>query len=280
MKQHVIYGRVTEPAAFVTKGRQRVKQYNSNVFLKNGDEFEIELYNPKTDKVLAKIKLNGKYISHSGIVLRPGERVFLERYLDEARKFQFETYEVDANDPNTQRAIQNNGDVEVEFYDEIKFSPCTITYTYNPSWTYYAGGYVHPTYTSDNIGCKGVMGPSGVMGISGHSNSAGISSDGNSVHCYSAQIGNTVPIVNDVPAAAPMQSMETGIVEKGDFSNQNFNSDYSTFKSYCYHRIIWKIMPESRKPLVAEDLKVFCSNCGAKRKKPTHKFCPNCGTQF
>jgi hypothetical protein len=266
------------PEAFVTKGRQRVKQYNQNVFLKNGDEFELELFNPKTDKVLAKIKLNGKYISSSGIVLRPGERVFLERYLDEAKKFQFETYEVDGNDPNTQRAIQNNGDVEVEFYDEIKISPITVTWTYNPSWTYYSGGYVHPTLTSGQNykGMQGPIGASGSMGISGHSNSAGISSDNHVFYCAT----NPAPSSPAPTPVSQMNSLETGRVEKGDFSNQNFNTDYSSFNSWCSTRITWKIIPESRKPLVVEDLKVFCTNCGAKRKKPTHKFCPNCGTQF
>ena len=30
-----------------------------------------------------------------------------------------------------------------------------------------------------------------------------------------------------------------------------------------------------------EDLGVlYCGECGAKRKKDTHKFCPHCGTKF
>ena len=79
----------TEPTAFVTKGRQRVKQYNNDsVYLNNGNEFELELFNPTTSKVMAKIELNGISIG-AGIVLRPGERVFIERYLDEAKKFMF-----------------------------------------------------------------------------------------------------------------------------------------------------------------------------------------------
>ena len=86
--------RETVPVAYVTKGRQRVKQFsghgNGSVYLRNGDEFELELFNPTTSKVLAKISLNGKSLG-SGIVLRPGERVFLERYFDEAKKFLFET---------------------------------------------------------------------------------------------------------------------------------------------------------------------------------------------
>jgi hypothetical protein len=39
MKKHDYFQRVTEPTAFVTKGRQRVKQYDNKVFLRSGDEF-------------------------------------------------------------------------------------------------------------------------------------------------------------------------------------------------------------------------------------------------
>jgi hypothetical protein len=60
----------------------------TTVYLNNGDEFEIELFNPTISKVMAKIDLNGISIG-PGVVLRPGERVFLERYINEAKKFLF-----------------------------------------------------------------------------------------------------------------------------------------------------------------------------------------------
>ena len=76
------YEKVTAPVAYITKDKQRIKQYNNDtVFLEDGDEFEIELFNPTKEKVLAKISINGNFMD-SGIVLRPGERVFLERYMD------------------------------------------------------------------------------------------------------------------------------------------------------------------------------------------------------
>ena len=44
--------RITVPSAFVTKSKQRVKQHsNQIIYLNNGDEFEIELFNPTTNKV-------------------------------------------------------------------------------------------------------------------------------------------------------------------------------------------------------------------------------------
>jgi hypothetical protein len=151
---------VTVPTVYVTKGRQRVKQHdNYIVYLKNGDEFEIEIFNPTINKVLAKISLNGKSLG-SGIVLRPGERVFLERYLDEAKKFLFETYEVEGNDSNVKEAIKMNGILSVEFYDEYRNYTSTVTtWTYqNPSWTtlYYpgtwttTGSYTSASYYNNN----------------------------------------------------------------------------------------------------------------------------------
>ena len=89
-------GSVTVPTSFITKGKQRLKQNIDTVYLKNGDEFEIELFNPTQNKVLAKIEVNGNSIGN-GIILRPGERIYLERHLGESKKFLFETYTVEGD---------------------------------------------------------------------------------------------------------------------------------------------------------------------------------------
>jgi hypothetical protein len=271
--------RVTAPTAFVTSGRQRVKQYsgqgNGSVYLRNGEEFEIELFNPTSNKVLAKIKLNGNYISSSGIVLRPGERVFLERYLDEARKFAFETYEVDANDPNVKEAIRNNGDLEVEFYDQSQ--PNSWNISCNPYWEYHpnypayyyinggstAGNSI--TYGSSSSGCKGTSGPAeSSRTLTATAFSYSVQNDANQMKDFSRDF-------------APQ---ETGRVEKGDFSNQSFIADSTFFNSYYSWRTFWKILPKSKRPYVKEDLAVYCTNCGAKRRKASHHFCSNCGQRF
>jgi hypothetical protein len=89
-----------------TKSRGRLKIYQNNtVYLDQGEEFEIELFNPTQKTVLAKIEFNGEMISHSGLVLRQGQRVFLERFFDDNRKFKFEVYEVE----NTDKALAEAG---------------------------------------------------------------------------------------------------------------------------------------------------------------------------
>ena len=56
------------PQSFITKSKQRLKQHVDTVYLNNGDEFEIELFNPTQNKVLSKIEINGISIG-SGITI-------------------------------------------------------------------------------------------------------------------------------------------------------------------------------------------------------------------
>jgi hypothetical protein len=260
--------RVTVPTAFVTKGRQRVKQYGTTLYLRNGDEFEIELFNPTNNKILAKIKLNGTSIG-SGIVLRPGERVFLERYLDESKKFLFETYEIDGTDPNAKEAIKLNGIVEVEFFNEYKpmsyyNNPIVYTYYSNPSWTYTPGVYYCNTLGTWNStgSAKGVSAQQSEMTYT----------------CSCNNLNN--PVLNENNSVQGFTPIETGRVEKGSDSNQSFSYDSTTFNTYHSWKTTWTILPESQKVFAKEDLSIYCSNCGSKRKKSNHKFCPNCGQKF
>jgi hypothetical protein len=260
------------PQSFVTKGKQRLKQHVNAVYLNNGDEFEIELYNPKINKVLAKIELNGNFIGN-GIVLRPGERVFLERYLDVAKKFKFETYIVNGEDKQVKNAISNNGDVTVRFYDEY-IQPLTGGITWTNNTLLYNSGTPPisniSTYTTPNIGTyttscnrffsktKDVVSNDVVSNIDSH-------------------LSFTKSLKKQ---SVKSKILETGRVEKGSNSNQSFDYDNTTFNLYISEVNIWKIKPQSTKPVVIEDLITYCSECGSKRKKDTHKFCPNCGTKY
>ena len=282
----------TEPSAFVTKGKHRVKQYNNDsVYLRNGDEFELELFNPTTSKVLAKIELNGISIG-AGIVLRPGERVFIERYISEARKFMFQTYEVNGKNKEVQKAIANNGDVRVMFYKEsVPFISTTTTWTSSwPTWGdyTYTGG---PTYTSPTFGGSSLK---DVSCMYSSSNTVGFSDnfESKSMACMDSldfapqsmsrgiEIGNLPQSRKLSKSLRSSKPTETGRIDKGSVSNQSFGMDHSSFEYYWTWQSKWKILPLSQKPLVSEDIKVFCTNCGTRQKKSSHKFCPNCGTKF
>lgn len=242
------------PQSFITKGKQRLKQHIDTVYLKNGDEFEIELFNPTQNKVLAKIEMNGKSIG-SGIILRPGERIFLERYLDEAKKFLFETYTVNGNNEDVQRAIENNGDVVVKFFNETTltyYSNSTSTLTINNPFTY----TTHNTLGGASIPTHGTFTTTGTNMF------------------YNSSLTSSTMDTNS------LRKVETGRVEKGSDSDQSFTYDSTSFNTYAFATNSWKIKPLSTKPVVIEDLVTYCTECGSKRKKDTHKFCPHCGTKF
>ena len=280
------------PQSFITKSKQRLKQQIDTVYLNNGDEFEVELFNPTHNKVLAKIEMNGNSIGN-GIILRPGERVFLERYLDEAKKFLFETYTVNGNNKEVQDAIENNGDVVVKFYNEIQ-SPTyyssgsgTVTIS-NPSWINTGSPF---TYTTHNTLGVNTFNPTSVtttgtnaVYTSNLSLTSGTFSTSNTLLKNSGIDTNSIlrSIKDKGLYNEPIskKSVETGRVEKGSNSDQSFTYDSSSFNSYPSTTNWWKIKPKSTQVITKEDLVTYCTECGSKRKKDTHKFCPQCGTKF
>lgn len=256
--------RYVVPQSFITRGKQRLKQHVDTVYMNNGDEFEIELYNPTQNKVLAKIELNGKSIGN-GIIVRPGERVFLERYLDEARKFLFETYVVNGNNEEVQKSIEKNGDVVVKFYDETTYPLYGSIPVWNSNWnngitTQYPNGV--RTFTTNGLNLIG--------------------SSSSNYSYVNDTVTSSIDANLNIPKSKKSKErhIETGRVEKGSESNQSFVYDNSSFNTFPIYTNWWKIKPNSTKVMVREDLLVYCTECGSKRKKDSHKFCPHCGTKF
>ena len=262
------------PAAFITVGKQRLKQNGSVVYLKDGDEFEVEIFNPQQNSVLAKLKINGNYIGGGGVVLKPGQRVFLERYLDEARKFKFETYEVNAKSKEVQEAIKNNGVVEVEFYEENRYGG-SITIT-NP------GALIRSTGTNPYT-IYGVTNTLTNTSSQNWTHDNYFAGDSNAYYNTSVNL-NQVDNNTSTNLKKSLQTdrfKETGRVEKGGDSKQEFTSVNMDFNSYPSSYSTWRLMPMSEKPVEASEVNVlYCGNCGIRRKKDNHKFCPHCGTKF
>jgi hypothetical protein len=224
----------------ITANRNRVKSYNGKVYLKDGQNFELELFNPHGYRVLAKIKINGHYLSDSGIVLKPGQRVYLERYIDSSNKFIFSTYEIDGT-VEALRAIAENGNIEVEFYAEYLPSGGFITTT-SLDWTYRPNQIM---YTNDSFG---------------HG----------TITCYnSSNINETVK-----------GSLETGRVEQGEASKQKFDTDYGSYNSWAFEKVDIKLLPLSAKPVESGEIRNYCTGCGTRIKKATWKFCPSCGEKL
>jgi hypothetical protein len=250
---------VGKPTAHITKKKSRLKVYNGNtVFLNDKDNFEFEIHNPKQKSVLVKIKLNGEYISTSGVVLRPGQRVFLERFLDSNNKFEFSTYEVN-NTSENRSAIDLNGDVRIEFYDEQEPIRNNM-YVGNP--IIYINGIVYggnPYYGTT------------------FSTTGGIGTTTTTTALYSSNSSLTSSVNLNLPRTK--KSIETGRVEKGESSNQNFSNSYEDFKYNTCREISLKILPLSTKNKTTQDIRQYCTECGIKTKS-NFKFCPSCGNKL
>lgn len=67
-------------------------------------------------------------MSDAGFILKPGEHQYIERFLNDSKRFLFSTYDVD--DTNAvKNTIRNNGIVTAEFYEEIQHYPNWLTTT-------------------------------------------------------------------------------------------------------------------------------------------------------
>lgn len=287
------------PMAAICINKSRLKTYHKEktptFYLEKGQEFQIELFNPTTDTILAKIQLNGNQISQGGLVLRPGERVFLERYLDVARKFKFDTYEV-ANTAEVQKAIEDNGDFKVDFYRESR-----PTYLYGSAITissrpitrtnidYNSTGNPNPSLRSFGTTSAGnTFNTTGMLNASNSTSSyfsnsslaAGASSYTSEVTMDSLSLSDEVASPMKSLKARSRKTIETGRVEAGSSSNQKLEYVSKSFDYWPFHTLEYKLLPLSQKVNSTDDINIkrYCHHCGAKQK-PEFKFCPSCGTK-
>lgn len=243
--------------AHIARKKSRVKSYGEKVYLRDGDLFEIELFNGYTTDVLAKIWINDQSISNAGLVLRPGQRYFLERFIDSNNKFQFNTYHVE-NSEEAKRAISSNGKVRVEFYQ--KKSPPLSSINWD----------LWKTKTTPDVNWTGT--PYWTTDTNWWNNPV------NMPTAYSGSLisGTTAGHIN----VNYSQQVETGRVESGESSEQVFENIQMAFNQWACDRVEWQILPISQQPVEVNQIRNYCSNCGTRARKASWKFCPSCGTQL
>ena len=245
---------ITAPAAWIVnsndRGRKSIKK--GKVYLQDKEEFQIELYNPLQNCVLADIKLNGNSISKSGLVLNPGQRFYLDCFIDDKKKFIFNTYDVDQTD-EVKEAIAKNGLLEVFFYKE---SVVTLE-NWNDKFNRILTGRTYPYWIS--YPWSGVYYGTGITtGVCNTTTTAGNFNLTNTTG--TAYYSNTTPInasyTNNVSLTSAIGgSMETGRIEKGQKSQQKFESIDMDFDKYYIASTILQILPESRKPVETKEIK-------------------------
>ena len=232
------------PETFITLNKNRQAVVGNKIFLNNGAEFEIELNNVTSNTVLAKIKLNRNYISNSGIVLRPGERVHLERYLENNNRFKFDIYNIPSGN---KASIEDNGLIEIEYYRETVVHPHWPTPYWNPT-----------DYTNTSSGNV-------------------IRTDGTKQILYDAQV-NTLSAQNMV-FDSHQPEIETGRIEEGSRSDQEFHNVNKSFETYAFYTETFHIMPVSQRSI--KTVRIYCetSTCG-RRQRGGDVFCPICGERY
>jgi len=280
------------PQAFISVNKNRQKIYDKNgeqtIYLPNQTQFEIELFNPTQKRVGVKFYFNG--VSNSNLlIIRPGERMFLDRHLSDNKKLLFDVYDVSGNNSEVEKAIQKNGNIKIEFYNEKEqccvtktstiyvrepyYVPYVPTYPAGPIWV----GTSTPRYATcyHNSTLGGINGSSTIT--TANINYSTTTSASGEVCLDSLDDFSSTPSLNYCS-----KSIETGRVEMGDeskqkFVNTTFDEEYSPSTTVEY-----KLLPISQKNLTNDDLnksKMFCCQCGAKVKK-SDKFCFQCGAKL
>lgn len=240
--------------AWIALNNNRLKIYqDKQVYLANDDQFEIELFNGETTEVLAQIWLNDELISNAGLVLKPGQRFYLDRHIDNDRKLKFSTYQVE-DSTEVRQAIKNNGKLKVQFFrkqevtvplwksDWAQMNP--INEPYIPNWQ-------QPWYIGDNTG-----------------------------DIQFNTLNTTIGQNTSINSAYFSSSLETGRIETGDVSEQQFEVTNMTFNQLAFQTSTYTILPKSAKPIEAKNIRNYCSGCGTRIRKSSWKFCPSCGEKL
>lgn len=257
----------SKPGAWIVnpkdKGRKSIK--SGKCFLENDSNFEIELFNPLTVSVLTDIKLNGQSISKTGLVVKPGQRVYLDCFIDDKKKFIFKTYDVEDNG-EVLDAIQKNGLLEVFFYKEdvitlnnwkSRFDRVIVEkwYPYYPTYPSYPN-----IWYSSTGGYSGTGTTLGTTLTTNSSNSlVGTTTTSNdfysNVNCsYTSSVDLSNLNINGSNNMTPINSIETGRIEKGNKSKQKFTEVDMDFENHYIHSVIIQILPESRKPAEVKEI--------------------------
>lgn len=247
-----------------------LKTYNGKVFLKDKSNFVIQLKSDRDRNVLAKIFVNGDAIGEQGLILRPLEKVNLERFIKSNKKFLFNTYKIDKKDEGS---VAKNGLIEIKFFDEAEVEYEEHHIRRNQVKIFYYETYCNPWPVLRPIWYRSPYTTTG-----GTWNGSCIDSNITFTNC-SSNLNANQPFDSSQKNTLDNSQIETGRVEQGNKSEQTFDAIHMDFEKTEFDTHTYKLLPESQKNLVSSDLKAYCSECGRRNRKK-EKYCPNCGTRY
>ena len=268
-----------EKLAKLAVNKSLLKEYSNSsneriVYMNDNTEFQIQLFNPYSYVIGVSFKFNNNSESSQLLVIRPGERIWLDRYLDNESKLLFTTYKVGASQ-EVKEAIKDNGNLEIKFYKEnennyrITSTSWVSTYTPHPIDVWYTTSDANQ---SNNIDLYN----SSINFCQTEDLTTNVTTNGYS--SWTTTIANS--IVGSLDSKPQIKSIETGRIDKGSYSNQKFNNVNKDFQSWPFKTEYIKILPLSQKQINSTDLqKRYCHNCGRKLNQK-FKYCPYCGTKL
>lgn len=287
--------------AKIAKNKSLLKEYkvnnNRTVYLSDGDEFQIQFFNPYNYTFCCQIKIDGDVLSNR-LVVKPGERVWLERFMDKNNKFLFKTYHVNGNNQEVLEAISENGNVEVSFYKEKKYKDNFLQFVdllnYNKPIKVEINSNTFKN-SCDNNAFKNTCDNTSVTtnlnnnyykydycntkSIATFDSYDTFSSTIDTDYKYNADNNSNSRSFGNLNKKVVDKSIETGRVESGSYSDQKFNYCNYEFEWAPFKTEIIKILPQSQKYVGNNDLqKKYCVKCGRKLKQE-FTYCPHCGTK-
>lgn len=202
---------MTLPTCEICVNGQKRKLYGkkkNKVYLHNGDNFQLKLFNPLQERIGVQLNMNGSNIDNDLLVLNPGQEFTIERFIGTNRKMTFSSYDIDTTNMSeakiekAKKAIEKNGLLEVIFWNEKKpqsgfFSTTTDPFIYNTTSTGTLhlnipsiGSITTPSIgsTTTPIGCTTIL--------SGATSSINIDSNGNITLNGNVKINGSIDVNN------------------------------------------------------------------------------------
>lgn len=249
-----------------TGSLDELKTYKENViYLNDGNEFQIRLFNPLQERIGALIGINGQF-SSSYFVLNPGQDIIIDRFIDTQKKMLFETYQYDSSNQDAQNAVSKNGIIEIKFFKEyVPVTYSNIIYTTNaPLYNDTSGGNIYLNNLDSNIinSCNYNQVTTDKIDI--NLTNLEFKSD-ESLKSYTKRTNNTLK--------------ETGRINTGSKSSQVFEKTEIQFDHYSFHQINYKLKPISEKEEVIE-IREYCKNCSYRIRNKNWVYCPKCGNKI
>ena len=253
-----------------------VREINGQVSIPFQSEYKVRLKNKHGYlRTKARVWIDGRKVSNLGdFILKPGETLDLERFLDQSlssgNRFKFVPLSDDrVNDPTD----KNNGTIKVEFYRELdllngwkppKIVPLTPR---DPDYWY--------TYDSNT----------GIGFHSGSGHAINSSTRVGSVKTFSSasNVNLNCSLISSSPTSA-------GATVEGNWSGQSFayGDDFQTevfpvtltlrLRGIGTQQTVARDCPGVVPPKQVKHR--FCSNCGKRRSRRSDEFCGRCGTPY